>query len=59
MDEQQKTHIDLDGLIARFGRKLAQAELEAEVATQQVARLQDQLEQLLARVAELEADRAS
>lgn len=54
--DRQEISLDLDGLVARYGRKLAQAELEAEVATQRADRAEQALHQLAERVAQLEAD---
>ena len=57
MDDQPGTssnEIQLDGLVARYGRKLAQAELEAEVATQRANRAEAKANALTDRMSELE-----
>lgn len=52
----QGVNIDLDRLIARYGRVIANAQLDAEVATQRAERAEEAVRVLAQRVAALEAD---
>jgi len=48
--------LDLDGVVARYGRKLAQAELEAEVATQRAQKAEKRITDLVRHITKLEAE---
>ena len=63
MQEQPQQSLDLDRLIVRYGTKLAEAELSAEVAEQRaeraeanVAALQTEVAEITSRLDELEGD---
>lgn len=51
---QQRVNIDLDGLVARYGRMVAQSALEAEAERQRADRAEQAVRELTARIEHLE-----
>lgn len=56
--ERQRVNLDLDRLVERYGKRLAQADLATEVAIQRAERAEGAVRELAQRVARLEDEKA-